>query len=133
MLLVWDHRYLISEVAEFRSPKSGNVVTSKYYGCSPSIQRYRGPVFISSRCLLRSPTILPYRVHPLAFPDCSGLAFTLLLSFFIGLQVVVMRRFDFEKWLKAVQDYGVTYAHVAPPISISRGQTVKSNNSGVTC
>jgi acyl-coenzyme A synthetase/AMP-(fatty) acid ligase len=37
----------------------------------------------------------------------------------IGLRVVVMQRFDFEKWLQAVQDYGVTYAHVAPPISKS--------------
>jgi hypothetical protein len=46
------------------------------------------------------------------------MAFTLLLSFWIGLKVVVMRRFDFPKWLQAVQDYGVTYAHVAPPISV---------------
>jgi 4-coumarate--CoA ligase len=47
----------------------------------------------------------------------SGLSFTLLLSIYMGLKVVVMRRFDLEKWLGVVQRYRVTYAHVAPPIS----------------
>jgi 4-coumarate--CoA ligase len=50
--------------------------------------------------------------------NSSGLSFTLLLSIYMGLKVVVMRRFDLEKWLEVVQKYGVTYAHVAPPISI---------------
>jgi 4-coumarate--CoA ligase len=55
----------------------------------------------------------------LPFYHIGGLAFTLLLSFVIGLQVVVMRRFDLAKWLETIQTYRVTYAHVAPPISIS--------------
>ena len=29
-----------------------------------------------------------------------------------------MKRFELEKWLGVVQKYGVTFAHVAPPISI---------------
>jgi len=45
------------------------------------------------------------------------MGFTLLLSILVGLKVVVLRRFDFEIWLKVVQDYKVTFAHVAPPIS----------------
>jgi 4-coumarate--CoA ligase len=48
----------------------------------------------------------------------SPLSFTLLLSLTIGLKVVVMKRFELEKWLGVVQKYGVTFAHVAPPISI---------------
>lgn len=47
----------------------------------------------------------------------SGLNFTLLISMVIGLKVVVMRRFELEKWLQTVQKHSVTFAHVAPPIS----------------
>ena len=47
------------------------------------------------------------------------MGFTLLLSILVGLKVVVLKRFDFQRWLKVVQDYKVTFAHVAPPISAS--------------
>ena len=73
--------------------------------------------------------------------NSSGLSFTLLLSIYMGLKVVVMRRFDLEKWLGVVQQYKVTYAHVAPPIStplvrhcyfwlIESGITSKRSNRG---
>jgi acyl-CoA synthetase (AMP-forming)/AMP-acid ligase II len=49
----------------------------------------------------------------------SPLSFTVLLSVALGLKVVVMKRFDLEKWLGVVQKFKVTFAHVAPPISMS--------------
>lgn len=35
-----------------------------------------------------------------------------------------MKRFELEKWLGVVQTYGVTFAHVAPPISSTAARTV---------
>ncbi|HIC52744.1 MAG TPA: hypothetical protein EYO97_02835, partial [Gemmatimonadetes bacterium] len=36
-----------------------------------------------------------------------------------GAAIVVLPRFDLEQFLKAVQDYGVTFAHLVPPIVIA--------------
>lgn len=101
-------------------PTEGSYVITPEYRCRRhAIRRYRWPIPISQRRLHWSPPILSHRVL-LSFyiAEISGLAFTLLLSMFIGLKVVVMRRFDLEKWLQMVQKHKVTYAHVAPPISM---------------
>jgi 4-coumarate--CoA ligase len=101
-----------------RPSEGGNAISSKYCLSHLTIQRYRRTISISSRCFLWSSPILSYWVPPLSLLLIpSGLNFTLLLSMVVGLKVVVMRRFELEKWLQTVQKYGVTYAHVAPPIS----------------
>lgn len=64
--------------------------------------------------------------------EIRALSFTLLLSMVIGLKVVTMKRFHLEKWLQAVQQYKVTYAHVAPPISKIPSKRGRLMGSGTT-
>ena len=115
-----------------RSAEGSYVVTSEYRCRCNAVRRYRRPIPISQRRVHWSPPTLSYRVLlPFYNAEISGLTFTLLLSMFIGLKVVVMRRFDLEKWLQLVQKYKVTYAHVAPPISMFPFK-VRTEYSGVT-
>ena len=101
-----------------RPSEGGDAISPKYCLCHPAIQRYRRTISISSRYFLWSSPILSYWVSLLSLLLIhSGLNFTLLISMVVGLKVVVMRRFDLEKWLQTVQKHEVTYAHVAPPIS----------------
>jgi hypothetical protein len=101
-----------------RSAQGSDVITSECRCSRNAVRRYRWSVLISQRRLRRGPPILSHRVLFSSYiAEIRGLTFTLLLSMYIGLKVVVMRRFDLEKWLQNVQKYKVTYAHVAPPIS----------------
>lgn len=45
-----------------------------------------------------------------------------------GAQIVVMPRFDLESFLKLLQDYGVTLAHVVPPIMLALAQHPSVDN-----
>jgi len=48
-----------------------------------------------------------------------GLVVTLNKGLERGATIVTMPRFDLEQFLKAVQDYGVTLAHIVPPIVLA--------------
>jgi acyl-CoA synthetase (AMP-forming)/AMP-acid ligase II len=48
-----------------------------------------------------------------------GLVVILNMGLFIGATVVLMPRFDLESFLKAVQDYNVSLAHLVPPIVLA--------------
>ena len=45
-----------------------------------------------------------------------------------GASIVVMPRFDLESFLKVLQDYGVTLAHVVPPIMLALAQHPSVDN-----
>ena len=45
-----------------------------------------------------------------------------------GAEIVVMPRFDLELFLKVLQDYGVTLAHVVPPIMLALAQHPSVDN-----
>ncbi|HEY0404891.1 MAG TPA: AMP-binding protein, partial [Pyrinomonadaceae bacterium] len=48
-----------------------------------------------------------------------GMAVILNMGLHRGATIVTMQRFDLERVLKAMQDYGVTYAHLVPPIILA--------------
>src|SRR5215203_2017669 len=48
-----------------------------------------------------------------------GLAVVLNMGLYTGSTIVTMPRFDLESFLKAVQDYNVTLAHLVPPIVLT--------------
>lgn len=48
-----------------------------------------------------------------------GLVVVLNMGLRMGATIVTMPRFDFEQFLKTVQDYGVTLAHLVPPIVLN--------------
>jgi len=48
-----------------------------------------------------------------------GLVVVLNMGLYSGATVVMMPRFDLEQFLKAAQDYGVTLAHLVPPIILA--------------
>ena len=48
-----------------------------------------------------------------------GLVVVLNMGLYSGATVVMMPRFDLESFLKAVQDYNVTLAHLVPPIVLA--------------
>jgi len=48
-----------------------------------------------------------------------GLVVVLNMGLYTGATVVMMPRFDLETFLKAVQDYDVSLAHIVPPIVLS--------------
>jgi acyl-CoA synthetase (AMP-forming)/AMP-acid ligase II len=48
-----------------------------------------------------------------------GLVVVLNMGLYNGVKIVLMPRFDLESFLKAVQDYEVTLAHLVPPIILA--------------
>jgi acyl-CoA synthetase (AMP-forming)/AMP-acid ligase II len=48
-----------------------------------------------------------------------GMAVILNTGLHSGATIVTMQRFDLERVLKVMQDYGVTYAHLVPPIILA--------------
>ena len=37
----------------------------------------------------------------------------------MGIQAVILPKFDLDKFCKAIQDYGITYASVPPPVVLA--------------
>ena len=48
-----------------------------------------------------------------------GLVVILNMGLYSGATIVTMPRFDLESFLKAVQDYNVSLAHLVPPIVLA--------------
>jgi acyl-CoA synthetase (AMP-forming)/AMP-acid ligase II len=48
-----------------------------------------------------------------------GMAVILNMGLYKGATIIMMQRFDLERVLKVMQDYGVTYAHLVPPIILA--------------
>jgi len=49
----------------------------------------------------------------------KGLSCCVLMSVYQGWQQVVMARFDLEKACRLIQDHGVTFAYVPPPVVLA--------------
>jgi acyl-CoA synthetase (AMP-forming)/AMP-acid ligase II len=48
-----------------------------------------------------------------------GLVVILNLGLFAGATIVLQRRFELASTLKAIEDYGVTFAHLVPPVMLA--------------
>jgi acyl-CoA synthetase (AMP-forming)/AMP-acid ligase II len=57
-----------------------------------------------------------------------GMVVIMNVGLYEGAQIVVMPRFDLEAFLKVLQDYGVTLAHVVPPIMLALPQHPSVDN-----
>jgi acyl-CoA synthetase (AMP-forming)/AMP-acid ligase II len=57
-----------------------------------------------------------------------GMVVIMNVGLYTGAQIVVMSRFDLETFLKVLQDYGVTLAHVVPPIMLALAQHPSVDN-----
>jgi len=57
-----------------------------------------------------------------------GMVVIMNVGLFEGAKIVVMPRFDLESFLKILQDYGVTLAHVVPPIMLALAQHPSVDN-----
>jgi acyl-CoA synthetase (AMP-forming)/AMP-acid ligase II len=57
-----------------------------------------------------------------------GLVVVLNMGLFKGATIVTMRRFDLELFLQAVQKYGVTLAHLVPPIVLGLSKSPLVDN-----
>ncbi|HKP72618.1 MAG TPA: 4-coumarate--CoA ligase family protein [Pyrinomonadaceae bacterium] len=57
-----------------------------------------------------------------------GMVVIMNLGLHAGASIVVMPRFDLELFLKNLQDYGVTLAHVVPPIMLALAQHPSVDN-----
>jgi acyl-CoA synthetase (AMP-forming)/AMP-acid ligase II len=57
-----------------------------------------------------------------------GMVVIMNVGLYTGARIVVMPRFDLESFLKNMQDYGVTLAHVVPPIMIALAQHPSVDN-----
>ena len=57
-----------------------------------------------------------------------GLVVVLNMGLYKGATIVTMRRFDLDLFLKAVQDYGVTMAHIVPPIVLALSKSPLVDN-----
>lgn len=55
----------------------------------------------------------------LPFFHIYGITVILGVSLYVGATIVTLPRFELETFLKAVQDYGVTYAALVPPILVA--------------
>jgi acyl-CoA synthetase (AMP-forming)/AMP-acid ligase II len=55
----------------------------------------------------------------LPFFHIYGMTVIMLASLFVGATVVTMPRFDLQQMLEIRQRYGITYAHVVPPIILA--------------
>ncbi|KAI0176184.1 acetyl-CoA synthetase-like protein [Hypoxylon sp. FL1284] len=59
------------------------------------------------------------QIAVLPFFHVYGLTCIALQSIYMGIQVVVLPKFDLDKFCKAIQDYGVTYASIPPPVVLA--------------
>ncbi|KAI0141076.1 acetyl-CoA synthetase-like protein [Hypoxylon sp. NC0597] len=59
------------------------------------------------------------QIAVLPFFHVYGLTCIALQSIFMGIQVVVLPKFDLEKFCKVIQDYNITYASVPPPVVLA--------------
>jgi acyl-CoA synthetase (AMP-forming)/AMP-acid ligase II len=57
-----------------------------------------------------------------------GLVVVLNMGLYRGATIVTMRRFDLELFLQAVQKYGVTMAHIVPPIVLALSKSPLVDN-----
>jgi acyl-CoA synthetase (AMP-forming)/AMP-acid ligase II len=57
-----------------------------------------------------------------------GMVVIMNVGLYTGARIVVMPRFDLESFLKIMQDYGVTLAHVVPPIMLALAQHPSVDN-----
>jgi len=57
-----------------------------------------------------------------------GLVVVLNMGLYQGATIVTMRRFDLELFLQAVQKYGVTLAHIVPPIVLALSKSPVVDN-----
>jgi acyl-CoA synthetase (AMP-forming)/AMP-acid ligase II len=57
-----------------------------------------------------------------------GMVVIMNVGLYVGAQIVVMPRFDLASFLKNLQDYGVTLAHVVPPIMLALAQHPSVDN-----
>jgi acyl-CoA synthetase (AMP-forming)/AMP-acid ligase II len=57
-----------------------------------------------------------------------GMVVIMNVGLYTGASIVVMPRFDLETFLKVMQDYGVTLAHVVPPIMLALAQHPSVDN-----
>jgi acyl-CoA synthetase (AMP-forming)/AMP-acid ligase II len=57
-----------------------------------------------------------------------GMVVIMNVGLYEGAKIVVMPRFDLELFLKTLQDYGVTLAHVVPPIMLALAQHPSVDN-----
>ncbi|XDG10191.1 hypothetical protein ABKA04_009806 [Annulohypoxylon sp. FPYF3050] len=55
----------------------------------------------------------------LPFFHIYGLTCIALQAIYMGIQAVILPKFDLDKFCKAIQDYGVTYASVPPPVVLA--------------
>jgi acyl-CoA synthetase (AMP-forming)/AMP-acid ligase II len=58
-------------------------------------------------------------VAVLPFYHIYGMGVIMNYALSKGASIVILPRFDLESFLKALQDYGVTFAHVVPPILLA--------------
>ena len=54
----------------------------------------------------------------LPFFHIYGLTATILLSMYSGVKVVVLAQFEIEKFCRLIQDHGITYSYVVPPMCL---------------
>ncbi|KAI1649722.1 acetyl-CoA synthetase-like protein [Daldinia loculata] len=59
------------------------------------------------------------QIAVLPFFHVYGLTCIALQSIFTGLQVVVLPKFDLDKFCQAIQDFGVTFAAIPPPVVLA--------------
>ncbi|KAK3362223.1 hypothetical protein B0T25DRAFT_442971 [Lasiosphaeria hispida] len=55
----------------------------------------------------------------LPFFHIYGLTSCILMSIYSGWQVVVLERFDLEKVLQTIQNYGITFMYIPPPVVLA--------------
>jgi acyl-CoA synthetase (AMP-forming)/AMP-acid ligase II len=48
-----------------------------------------------------------------------GMAVILSMGLYSGATIIILQRFELERVLKLMQDYGVTYAHLVPPVILA--------------
>ncbi|KAI1382082.1 acetyl-CoA synthetase-like protein [Hypoxylon crocopeplum] len=59
------------------------------------------------------------QVAVLPFFHVYGLTCIALQSIYMGIPVVILPKFDLDKFCKAIQDFGVTYASIPPPVVLA--------------
>ncbi|KAI1385043.1 acetyl-CoA synthetase-like protein [Hypoxylon trugodes] len=59
------------------------------------------------------------QIAVLPFFHVYGLTCIALQSAFMGIQAVMLPKFELEKFCKVIQDYGVTYASIPPPVVLA--------------
>jgi acyl-CoA synthetase (AMP-forming)/AMP-acid ligase II len=62
-----------------------------------------------------------------------GLVVVLNMGLYSGSTIVTMPRFDLESFLKAVQDYNVSLAHLVPPIVLAQLQPAEPQDNLFRC